>query len=138
MWRTSKAPLWAFYKDILKAFNYSSGSTYMIRNHPGILQDEFLLSGQEYDFSLRLLKYTKKYAICIPEILVRQYSTPGQISTDWGKKIRGIWQLAKKHGGDYSMVDWAKVVGLLGIYFAGYFLGVKIYRLITYMKERYE
>ena len=138
MWRTSKALPWVFYKDILKAFNYSSGSTYMIRNHPGIQFDEFLLCGQEYDFALRLLKYTKKYAYCVPEILVRQYSTFGQISTNWGKKIRGTWQLARKHGRDYTLFDWAKVLGLLGLYFTAFFLDVKIYKLITYMKEMYE
>ena len=139
MWRINKPQIISSYKDILKAFNYSSGSTYMIRNTKGILQfDESLLSGQEYDFALRLLKHTKNYAVCIPKLLVNQYSTPGQISTNWSKKIRGIWQLAKKHGKDYEIMDWVKVVGLLGLYFSGFFFGTKIYKLITIGKEMHE
>lgn len=136
--RISKALSCVTYKDILKAFNYSSGSTYMIHNYSNIVFDESLLSGQEYDFALRLLKNTGKYAYCIPRVLVKQFSTPGQISTDWNKKIRGIWQLAKKHGRDYTLFDWVKVLGLFGVYFSGFFLGVRIYKLITYIKEKYE
>ena len=138
MQRISKAPLYVFYKDILKAFNYSSGSTYMIRSNTRLQYDEFLPSGQEYDLALRLLKNTQSFATCIPYIGVKQYSTPNQISTNWNKKIRGIWQLAQRHGKDYNMIDWLKVAGLLGLYFSGFFLRTKIYKLITIAKEKYE
>ena len=138
MQRISKTPYSVFYKDILKAFNYSSGSTYMIRKEPMLMYDESLLSGQEYDLALRLLNYTGNFAICVPSVGVKQYETKGQISTNWGKKIRGIWQLAQRHGKDYDMIDWLKVVGLLGLYTSGYIFGTKIYKLITYAKERYE
>ena len=138
MWRISRAPYYVQYKDILKAFNYSSGSTYFMRRKDIPLMDESLPSGQDYDLALQLLKGCQKYAICIPRVLVTQYSTSGQISTNWGKKIRGIWQLAKKYGEDYSVVDWFKVVGLMGIYFSGYFLGVKINRLIVWGKKLHE
>ena len=136
MKRISKAQIRAKHKDMLKAFNYSSGSTYMIRNIT-LRFDEELLSGQEYDFALRLTT-SWKYAYCIPKVLVKQFSTPGQISTNWYKKVRGIWQLAKKHGKEYDMVDWLKVVGLLGLYFLGFFFGIRIYKLITWGKELYE
>lgn len=138
MQRISKAKMIANHKQLLKAFNYSSGSTYMIRNE--WLNERFdteLLSGQEYDLALRLTT-SWKYARCVKKVLVTQNSTPGQISTDWYKKVRGIWQLAKKHGGEYSMVDWLKVVGLLGLYASGYVLGTTIYKLITIAKEKYE
>jgi len=135
--RISKAKIQMNHEDILKAFNYSSGSTYMIRNNTDLRFDEELLSGQEYDLALRLTT-SWKYARCIEEVLVKQYSTPGQISTDWNKKVRGIWQLAKKHGEEYSMVDWMKVVGLLGLYTFGYIFGTGIYKFITIAKEHYE
>jgi len=138
MQRISKAPYLTFYNDILKAFNYSSGSTYFMRRKDIPLMDEFLPSGQDYDFALQLLKGCQKYAICIPRVLVTQYSTPEQISTNWGKKIRGIYMLAKKYGKDYSIADWFKAVGLMGIYFSGYFLGVKINRLIVWGKKLHE
>ena len=136
--RISKAPLYVFYKDILHAFNYSSGSTYMIRKEPMLMYDESLLSGQEYDLALRLLNYTGNFATCIPYVGAKQFSTPGQISTNWSKKIRGIWQLAQRHGRDYDMVDWLKVVGLLGLYFSAFFLGVRVYKFITWGKELHE
>ena len=138
MWRISRAPYYVQYKDILKAFNYSSGSTYFMRRKDIPLMDESLPSGQDYDLALQLLKGKDKYAVCIPRVLVTQYSTPEQISTNWGKKIRGIYILAKKYGEDYSIVDWFKVVGLMGIYFSGYFLGVKINRLIVWGKKLHE
>lgn len=143
MKRISKAEHLAFHRDVLKAFNYSSGSTYMIRNESicqEIFQtfDESLLSGQEYDLALRLTGDEIGYAYCIPKVLVKQYSTPGQISTNWYKKVKGIWQLANKHGREYSMLDWLKVVGLLGLYTFGYIFGTKIYKLITVAKEKYE
>lgn len=142
MQRISKAKMLANHKDLLKAFNYSSGSTYMIRREsilPKIFQtyDESLFSGQEYDLALRLTT-SREYARCIEKILVTQYSTPRQISTDWYKKVKGIWQLANKHGKEYSWLDWLKVVGLLGLYASGYILDVKIYKLITIAKEKYE
>ena len=137
--RISKAKEWATYFDLLKAFNYSSGSTYMIRNNNIDLKfDEKLLSGQEYDFALRLLQYTPNYAHCIQEVLVKQFSTPGQISTNWNKKIKGVLQLANKHGTNYTMFDWVKVIGLLGLFFSGFILNVNIYKLITHVKELYE
>lgn len=142
MQRISKARMVANHEDLLKAFNYSSGSTYMIRKEsilPEIFQtfDETLLSGQEYDLALRLTT-SWKYAYCIEEVLVEQFSTPGQISTNWYKKIRGIWQLAQKHGREYAPVDWLKVLGLLGLYSLGYIINVRIYKLITHVKEMYE
>ena len=124
------------YTEMLKAFNYSSGSTYMWRKKYNERYDESLPSGQDYDFALKLAKHG--LAACIPEVLVKQFSTPGQISTNWGKKIRGIYILAKKYGEDYSIVDWMKVAGLLGLYFSAYFLGIRVYKFITYAKEKYE
>lgn len=135
--RISKAPRFAVHRTILEAFNYSSGSTYMIRKEPMLLYDESLLSGQEYDLALRLTGYTGGYAYCIPKVLVTQYSTPGQISTTWSKKIKGIWQLAKKHGGEYTLFDWVKVIGLLGLYSSAYIFGTKIYKIINHIKEMY-
>ena len=136
--RISKAPLYVFYKDILHAFNYSSGSTYMIRKEPMLMYDEFLLSGQEYDLALRLLNYTGNFATCIPYVGAKQFSTPGQISCNWTKKIKGIYKLAQLWGYDYSVIDWIKSLGLMGLYFSGYLFDIRIYKIITYMKERYE
>ena len=136
--RISKATRFAVHKTILEAFNYSSGSTYMIRKEPMMLYDESLPSGQEYDLALRLTGYTRGYAYCIPAVLVKQFSTPGQISTNWYKKIKGIWQLAKKHGKEYDWFDWVKVTGLLGLYLSAYILGAKVYKIINYVKELYE
>lgn len=136
--RISKPPISSNHTDILRAFNYSSGSTYMIRAYEGIFFDEKLVSGQEYDFALRITEKYNSVALCVPRVLVTQHSTEGQISTNWSKKVKGIWQLANRHWREYSIIDWVKVLGLTGIYISGFIFGDRIYKLITYMKERHE
>ena len=80
MKRISKAEHLAFHRDIVKAFNYSSGSTYMIRN-TNLRFDEELLSGQEYDLALRITGDEKGYAYCIPKVFVNKGKTPTTTNT---------------------------------------------------------
>jgi len=63
--------------------------------------------------------------VTIPEILMIQNSSPGQISENWGKKIKGILALYKK----YRFIRFV---------FLGYILGNKIYNIIIPIKELYE
>jgi len=129
-------------KQILNAFNYSSTSTYLCRAYPTKMLkgfDESLESAQEYDLAIRLIKYHE--ARCVPEVLVTQHKTEGQISSDWKKKRIGIKQVYNKHKKEFADASKFNIIKYRFIY-GGYLfapiLGNKIKYLITYMKRRYE
>lgn len=144
--RISKPQQVITYKKLLKSFNLSSTSTYVIRkkifNTTGGF-DVDLPSAQEYDLAIRIAKY---YTIrTIPEVLVIQNSSEGQISENWGKKIRGILGLYAKHSREYKVLGFKgclmnhfKNIGLLFIFLLGFIIGNKIYRIIIPIKEVYE
>ena len=129
---------------MIKSFNLSSTSSYMVRKYPldllkredGYYFDVTLKSGQEYDLAIRLAR--NHDVVCVPEVLVTQYAGTGQISENWGRKIRGIMSLYKKYHSEYGAIDHVKTVGVLGLFFCGFFVGNKIYKLIIPMKEMYE
>jgi hypothetical protein len=98
-----------------------------------------LPSAQEYDLAIRI---SKEYKIqCVPEVLMIQHSTEGQISENWNRKIKGLIAIYSKHGKEYnsiSKLNHVKFVGMLGLFSMGYLVGNKIYNVIIPMKERYE
>jgi len=98
--------------------------------------DTSLPSAQEYDLAIRLSKNYK--VCCIPEVLMIQYSSEGQISENWSRKIKGIIALYGKYHKEYGIIDHVKTVGLLGLFSFGFLLGNRIYNVIIPMKERYE
>lgn len=105
--------------------------------------DESLPSAQEYDLAIRLSAI--HYVMCTPRILCEMYSTPGQISENWGRKISGIMMLYAKHHKIYKklglkkqLVQHIKTIGLLGLFTLGYVFGNKIYNIIIPAKKVYE
>jgi hypothetical protein len=90
MERISKPPERITHEYILKSFNLSSSSSYLVRkcalDDVGGF-DTLLPSAQEYDLAIRL---SKTYPVwCIPEVLMIQHATKGQISENWRRKIKG-------------------------------------------------
>jgi len=146
MSRISKPQKNVSFNDLLKSFNLSSTSSYVLRKKAlkkiGFF-DVSLPSAQEYDLALRLARV---YEIrTVPEVLMIQNASTGQISTNWVKKIKGILALYSKYGKYYSnlglklgIINHLKVVGLVGLFFGGFFLGNNIYKIITPFKEMYE
>ncbi len=144
--RISKPPKSITYKDLLKSFNLSSTSSYLIR---GELFDEIgyfdlgLPSAQEYDLALRI---SKNYAVkTVPDVLMIQNTSEGQISENWARKLKGIMALYKKHAKEYKklgskgcLVNHIKNAGLLGLFLLGFIFGNKIYSFIIPIKEIYE
>ncbi len=140
--RISKPPENVDHKYILDSFNFSSTSSYVLRKN--VVKDEGgfdidLPSAQEYDLAIRI---SKNYKVrCVPEVLMIQHATDGQISEDWQRKIRGLIDVYHKHGREYmhsSFFNNFKFVGMLFLFTMGFFFGNKIYGLITPAKEIYE
>ena len=142
--RVSKPPLVNTHKMLVKGFNMSSTSSYLCRKYAldllkeqdGFYFDETLPSGHEYDLALRMSKYHD--IRCVPEILMIQHKSPGQISGAWGKKIRGQYAMMHKWGFEYNIVEWLKRIGLIGLFFMGFFIGDMIMYPINFMKELHE
>jgi len=144
--RIAKPPEIITHEIVLKSFNLSSSSSYLVRK---TVLDELggfditLPSAQEYDLAIRL---SKQYEVrCVPEVLMIQYETKGQISENWNRKIKGIIAIYKKHSRDYGSIGFVdgmknhmKFVGMLALFSMGFVIGSKIYSVIVPMKERYE
>jgi len=144
--RVGKPPEMITHEMVLKSFNLSSSSSYLVRKT--VLDelggfDTTLPSAQEYDLAIRL---SKQYEVrCVPEVLMIQYETKGQISENWNRKIKGIIAIYKKHSQDYDSIGFVdgmknhmKFVGMLALFSMGFVIGNKIYSVIIPMKERYE
>jgi glycosyltransferase involved in cell wall biosynthesis len=140
--RINKPPKIVSHGIVLKSFNLSSSSSYLVRkmtidNVGGF--DITLPSAQEYDLAIRLSK--EHQIICVPELLMIQNSTKGQISENWNRKIKGLIAIYNKHGSDFSSTSFLnnfKFIGMLGLFALGFLVGNKIYNLIIPMKEQYE
>jgi glycosyltransferase involved in cell wall biosynthesis len=146
MTRISKPKRKVSFADLLKSFNLSSTSSYVARKiavEKAGYFDVTLPSAQEYDLAIRLSKHYEVRTV--PEVLMIQNASTGQISTNWKRKIRGILALYSKYGNEYyklgtkmCIMNHLKVAGLVGLFFGGFFLGNKIYKIIIPFKEMYE
>jgi len=140
--KINKPPEVITQRKIINSFNYSSTSTYFIRSYPLKLIkgfDESLVSAQEYELAIRISDMHNPR--CVPEILVIQNSTDGQISEDWSKKAKGIRQVYKKHKDLFlksSPLNRLKLYGLFTVFYMGHIIGNKIYKLLSPMKKIYE
>jgi glycosyltransferase involved in cell wall biosynthesis len=134
------------YNDLLKSFNLSSTSSYVVRKKALDTVGGFdtnLPSAQEYDLALRI---AQKYKVkTIQKVLMIQNASDSQISTNWSKKLKGIMATYSKFGKEYKklklkfcILNHIKFLGVLTLFFLGYFLGDKIYKIIVPMKEVYE
>jgi len=126
------------FADLIRSFNLSSTSSYMVRKDYDPEFREWLQSGQEYDLALEIA-FTGWFTIhTIPRILTHQHSTPGQISTNWGKKIKGIMQLYAIWHKHMPLFSHLKTLGLIFMFTMGYVIGDRIYKILIPMKEMYE
>ena len=137
--RISKPPIDITHKMIIKSFNLSSTSSYLVRKK--VLEelggfDVSLPSAQEYDLAIRL---SKKYMVrCVPEVLMIQNETDGQISQNWTRKIKGIMALYAKYNNEYGLIDQVKTIGLIGMFSLGFLAGDRIYNFLIPIKKLYE
>jgi len=147
--RISHPPDIVKHSDLVKGFNLSSTSSYLVRryalemvyNETGCFFDESLPSGHEYDLALRMtLRSLSRYheIHCIPEVLMTQYKTPGQISENWGRKIRGQYRFMEKWGYEYGLLEYCKRVGLIGLFWLGFLFGDRVMIPINLMKDLHD
>lgn len=143
--RVNKPPEVITHKMILKSFNLSSTSSYLVRRRfldlvcvDNEYFDSALQSAQEYDLAIRLSCLHD--VRCVPEVLMTQYQTEGQISENWDRKINGIRAIAEKHGDEYSFIDKMKTVGVVTLFKIAKIPGVgnNIYRILIPLKGVYE
>lgn len=137
--RINKPKFAASQKDIIKAFNYSSTSTYLTRKSSlyGLFTFDILLpSAQEYDLAIRLAEHDN--LLCVPEVLVIQHATEGQISENWKRKIQGMIAIYQKYHKRYGFAEYIKFVGMLILFSCGFIIGNNIYKIIIPVKKRHE
>jgi len=134
------------HETVLKAFNLSSSSAYLVRKDALKKTNGFdisLPSAQEYDLAIRLSEHYK--VRCVPDMLMIQNETKGQISENWNRKIKGLIAIYHKHSKKYSsinfidgMLNHVKFIGMLGLFSIGHIIGNRIYSIIIPIKEVYE
>lgn len=129
-------------KDILNAFNYSSTSTYLIKRYALDIVDGFDItfkSAQEYELAIRLTKFHK--ARSVPEILVTQYPSSGQISENWKNKRIGISQVYQEHKQAFLQANWMngfKVLGIISMFYLAQVIGSKrVYWILQKFKRKH-
>lgn len=136
--RVNKTPVHPERQYVLDAFSFQSTSAYMFRTKKlkeigGF--DETFASAHEYEVAIRLSKEGK--ITSVPEVLVIQNRSEGQLSENWRKKIDGIMSLRKKYKKDFGLLNNIKSLGLIFFYSLGYLFGNRIYSILLLFKEMY-
>jgi len=136
------------YRDLLKSFNLSSTSTYLIRKY--LLEkigwwDESLRGMHEYDIALKLTKLDYKI-VTIDEPLMIRYRTANMERRYYYIKIAEVLDLWKNYGKDFIpyigikgfLFNSFKAVCLFGIFLIGYGIKEKVWEIIYPFKVWYE
>lgn len=142
--RINKPPRMVSHKELIKSFNLSSTSSYLVRKYPlemlkqqeGCYFDESLPSAHEYDLAIRITRNGHD-VITVEEILMNQYQTESQISEDWKAKKEGLRQVYKKHKKSFSGIKTRiTYYGIQSLYTLAYLgLGNRIYKLINKVRK---
>jgi glycosyltransferase involved in cell wall biosynthesis len=142
--RINKPPRVITHREVIKSFNLSSTSTYLVRKYAlviirkldGHYFDESLKSAHEYDLAIRITRNGHD-VVTVEEDLVIQYATEGQISEDWKAKKEGLKQVYKKHKelffGVKTRMTYYGIQSLFTLAYLG--LGNNIYKLINKVRK---
>jgi len=136
------------YKDLLKSFNLSSTSTFLIKRTA--LQEvgywnENLRGMHEYDIALKLTR--RGYLIrTVPMILMTRYRISNEDRGYYYIKIAEVIDLWKYYGKDFisniGITGFAfnaiKTIGLFGVYLSGYIIKERVWDIIYPFKVVYE
>ena len=130
-----------YHTDLLEGWCLSSTSSYLCRaSHLGFLWmiDGYVfnpkyISGQEYNVAIRITNWS--HVICVQEVLTNQFRSVGQISNDWKKKIRGKFIMVEDMKHELGWRRSIKHLGVIPLFFLGYFLGDKQREIVNWLKE---
>ena len=136
------------YTDLLKSFNLSSTSSYLIRRD--VLMDigwwdESLRGMHEYDIALKIAKKGYKI-ITVQEVLMKRYRSFNQERKYYFIKIAEVMDFWHHYGKDVMsylspkeiIMDAAKTLGLFMMYLMGYVIKDKVWRLLYPLKSMYD
>jgi len=136
------------FNTLLKSFNLSSTSTFMIRRD--VLKkigwwNEKLRGMHEYDIALKLTKLGYKIYV-IPEVLMTRERISNLKSSYYYIKIAEIMDMWFYYGKDFLsylgikgfLFNCIKTFGLFGVYLMGYIVKEKVWDIIYPLKIWYE
>lgn len=143
-WFVDKTLRYPEYEDLLRSFNLSSTSAYLIRKD--VLRevggwDELIRGMHEYDIALKLAK--KRYKISsVPEpLMIRHRVFEEQLGTPYWKIAEQL-QFWSRYGRDFIpylgvksfVFNCVKMLGLVSVYLMGYIFHNRIWRVIYPIK----
>jgi glycosyltransferase involved in cell wall biosynthesis len=140
-YRQSRPKKWWKFSDLIQGFNISCTTSFMIRrrafNKVGCM-DETLNDGHEYDLALRIALIYGDYGIyCLQESLCRMNAPEGgNMSDDFGNKIRGQMQFIKKWGKYYDSKRWIKTVGCNTLFIIGFVSPWTVHKIFAITKDK--
>lgn len=124
------------YPGPTSSFFVKRGFLKKLEDIDGFIFDESLPSGQDYDLLQRFSKYFGD-VYCLQEVLTILNKTPGQITYNWGSKIRGHFCFLNKYSSEYSLMVCFKHLCLIFIYFMGFFVGHSVMERIKILRAKY-
>lgn len=131
---------WWNFNDLIRGFNITCTSGFMVRRGLYDLiggMDDTLVDSHEYDLALRLSRYSRIY--CIQESLVRfNNASDGNWSSDYGRKIKGMFQFTRKYGCHYNIIRWLKTTLCFTLFFIATIDPRPIEKLFTLTKMKME
>jgi glycosyltransferase involved in cell wall biosynthesis len=140
-YRQSRPGEWWKFSDLIKGFNISCTTSFMIRKdafYSVMGMDETLNDCHEYDLALKVAKYYGEWSMyCIQESLGRM-NTPegGNMSDDFGNKIRGQFQFIKKWGQYYNAKRWYTTIMCNILFIIGFFAPWTVHHIFAIAKDR--
>lgn len=137
-----------YYKDLLKNFNLSSTSTYLVKK--SALEavgwwDEDVQGMHEYDIALKMAKKGYRIYSVNEPLMLRNRNYEEQLgSVYW--KIAEQFQFWNRYGSDVAkhlnvlefLLKGINTVGLISVYCLGYIFQNKIWNIIYPIKDMYE
>jgi glycosyltransferase involved in cell wall biosynthesis len=140
-YRQSRPKEWWSFKELLRGFNISCTTSFMIRKKTFNVighMDETLNDGHEYDLALRVAEKYGKYSIyCIQESLCRMNAPKGgNMSDDFSNKIHGQFQMINKWGKHYSLIRWFSTFGCTCLFILGWFTPWSVHKFFALVKNK--
>lgn len=139
-YRQSKPKEWWEFEQLIQGFNISCTTSFMIEKQTFFdigAMDESLNDGHEYDLALRVCLHRQNAVYCIQETLCKMNAPEGgNMSDDFGNKLRGQLQFIKKWGKYYDARRWVKTVGCNLLFLIGFVSPWTVHKIFAITKDK--